>query len=467
MDVRCPQCQTLYELDDEQVRSARPVTLKCSQCHHVFRLEGKSVVVQENQRRWMIRRKKSGDIVYLASLDNLHESIMRRECLKEDEISRTGNKWVVLGSISEFAPMFSVVDSISAMGGSTISSIATEMPAAVAPPAETPSKPAPAAESLMPTMPMAPARERVRTAIQFGGSTPPPQPAQRTEDVTKKISGTGPQPPVADIADEPMPAVEASPADETSWTVDLEHEAEVSGSHPVQSREARGGGMAWIGIILVLAVAGGVAALVLPKLEAKSAGKAVPIVKPEDPRPPQAPVADPRADVDRAVAAALEAAYRQNDAVWTFWHETASAPFYVALDTAYTAADEASVGVELETQLKEARTALENGRLEQASRGFQQVLVKDPDNARAISGLGWALLELGRTQEAAKQFTKAIQANPDEGDAYIGLGTAHRQLGDLKKAHDAYDKYLGRFPRGPKASIASYQVEQLKKQLGL
>ena len=120
-----------------------------------------------------------------------------------------------------------------------------------------------------------------------------------------------------------------------------------------------------------------------------------------------------------------------------------------------------------EQQLRDARVALENGRPAVANRLYRAALAEQPNNATAHAGLGWALLEQGDTEAAITQFQSTVRAHPDHGDTYIGLGTAYRQVGQLKEAFHAYDLYLGRFPRGEKASIAAYQVRELKKQLGM
>lgn len=464
MDVRCPQCQTIYELDDDQV-GARSVTLKCSQCQHVFRLEGRNAIVQENQRRWMIRRQDEGDILYLNTFDRLHEWIMKQEVEKGDEISRTGDKWVVLGEIGEFMPMFQVVDSITKMEDelqdrNDISSIATRM-------SETPG-----------TQP-AQNRERIRTSIQYGNENSPeasqrPSP-QRAEDITKKVrpSQITPAGVLVDSDDEPttpgpvrtdgtpVPVDAATSRDD--WNIDLADEAETSGMYPSQPKRSRG-----IGLLLTIGLLGVLIAAAYSYLvEGPTDSTAEKVVTIGKTNQSQTAEVDPQDVLDDAVTRALSAAHAENDARWTMWHDTASRPFYIALDTAYAAADEASVTVELEDALIDARIALENGKLEDASRKFQLVLAKNPGNPAATTGLGWALLELGRADQALAQFKLAVDRNPEFPDAYIGLGTAHRQLGDPKKAYDAYDLYLGRFPKGEKASIASYQMKQLKKQLGL
>jgi predicted Zn finger-like uncharacterized protein len=488
MDVRCPQCETLYELDDEQV-SNRPVTLKCSQCQHLFRLEGRVAISQENQRRWMIRRQGSGDILYLNSFEVLHEWIMKQEVHTDDEISRTGNKWVELGEIGEFTPLFQVVESITQLGAdlegrSDVSSIATRMT-----PDSSSSQPAakpPIAEESSP-------RERVRTSIQYGGTDAPADGSgpMRTEDVTKKVGPRGPAPnelPPSPRADEeptkrtgssprpapqpgrtpsttPGPSVAAGPpADpsEDEFAVDLSQEIDTAVAEPPP--KSSGGLLVFLGI-LVLVAGGGYVWFFNPELIGRGASEepdVVPIVEKEE-KPP----VDPEEALDGAIARALEAAESENDAIWTMWYETASEPFYVALDTAYAEADEASIDVELDEKVAEARRMLENGRLKQATTLFQQVLAREPNNPAAITGMGWTLLELGRAKEAAQRFQQSMDLDPAYGDAYIGLGSAQRRLGNLKAAYDAYDLYLGRFPRGAKASIASYQMSQLRKQLGM
>ena len=463
MDVRCPQCQTLYELDERRV-STGPVTLKCSQCQHVFKLEGRIATVQENTRRWMIRRQKSGDILYLNSFETLHEWIMKRECRKDDEISRTGNRWATLGAIPEFGPLFSVVESISALEGSTVSSIATRLPTA----------PHRNEQPTPPSMPAATAaapRERVRTSLQY--ADPPRQ--QRAEDITKRVGSTGPalppSPRAAPAAASAAPATTDSGLEEDSWTVDLSSappELETTTAYAPRPAKKRSSARIWIAGLALLAAAAGTALAahfdVLP-FEREPAKKVVAIGQPETPKVVASP--DPVALVDEALGASLTAAHDQNEAIWTMWHDLASAPFYIALDTAYAAADTASVGVQLDQRIRDARGALENGKLNQANAAFRQILAQHPRNSSAISGLGWTLHALGRTDDAAEEFRRAIDINPEEGDAYIGLGTVLRRLGDERGAYDAYDRYLGRFPRGDKASIASYQMEQLRRQLGL
>ena len=468
MDVRCPQCQTLYELDDGQVRR-KAVTLKCSQCQHVFRLESASSVVQENQRRWMVRRKKEGDILYLNTFDVLHEWIMKQEVREEDEISRTGDTWATLGEIGEFLPMFQVVASISALESDEsdrpdVSSIATRVP-------ERTESPTPAERTQTPN------RARVRTAVQFGGESSGPRPEpMRAEEITKRARPTEVTP--HDLPPSPTPApreaastrdADASTsgaraaADAEGFGVDLSREVDV----PVTSSAGSGAGV-WVllGVLLVAGITGYIWFSERDLLSVEDGDPNVVAIGTAT-QTNGTEEMGPTAVLQSARDDALEAVQQENDAIWTMWHEEASRPFYIALDTAYAAADEASVDVELDEILKDARRALENGQLVEANRAFRTVLAKDPSSAAAVTGLGWTLLGQGHADQAVQQFRTAMRMDENYGDAYIGLGSAYRNTGEYQKAYDVYDLYLGRFPRGEKASIASYQMSQLKKQLGL
>lgn len=112
MDVSCPRCDTVYEFDAAKVRGGGGVTLKCSQCEHLFRLESPVGILDESQRRWMVRKTDSGDILYFAGFDTLHKWIMEGRIDGKDAISRTGESWKVIQTIGEFTPIFQVVASI-------------------------------------------------------------------------------------------------------------------------------------------------------------------------------------------------------------------------------------------------------------------------------------------------------------------------------------------------------------------
>lgn len=121
MDIRCPQCQTLYEFDESKLDSGS-ATLKCRKCQHMFRLGEDAQPSREDERRWMVRDPEEGEILYFSAFDTLHRWIVEEEVDQDWELSRTGDKWKRLGDVGEFRPIFQAVDNVSSIEGeSTIS----------------------------------------------------------------------------------------------------------------------------------------------------------------------------------------------------------------------------------------------------------------------------------------------------------------------------------------------------------
>lgn len=125
MDVRCPRCQSEYELDDARVTDDG-VTVKCSECQHVFRVKKKSLVmtlpVREDQalataplpptaahREWKVRQP-NGNTYLCRELTTLQKWIIEGKVTRNDEISLTGETWKRLGDIPELASFFQVVE---------------------------------------------------------------------------------------------------------------------------------------------------------------------------------------------------------------------------------------------------------------------------------------------------------------------------------------------------------------------
>lgn len=472
MDVRCPQCETLYELDSSQIKS-KVVTLKCSQCQHVFRFESRTSIIQENQRRWMVRNLESGDILYLNSFEVLHKRIMEGQVSRRDEISRTGKKWTLLGDIGEFMPVFQVVDSISSIAGE-------DSPAAKAvSPVEKELPPSPRAEDI-------PERQRVSTSIQYGGES--------AEDVTKRARPERPTTPTPSPETDPDREVSQAVKEEPSVPAATEPEASprLKSTLDDSSQWAIGGGAleepsepielpssgrsAWPVVLLVLILAAGggyyYVANFQPDLLAsileQNPDREVVSIGQND---AGVDAATEQVDVHQVVAGAYAAAFNAQQQQEAGLFESVVRSLRPAMDQALGVATEESEawaeGGAIDELLVDARRALESGRHARALSIYEEVLGQDGGNVIAITGIGWAYVEQSRSADAVSQFKRALDLNSGYGDAYIGLGTAERQRGNLKAAYDAYDLYLGRHPRGEKASIARYQLEQLRRQLEL
>lgn len=132
MDVRCNHCGTEYELDDRRV-PLEGLAVKCSGCTHVFRVfrPGAEEAGVEAARTkaavdWKIRQT-NGNVLTFRELTTLQRWIVERKVGREDEISKTGNKWKRLGDIGELAPFFALLE------GNTVP-LATSAPAPAAAP---------------------------------------------------------------------------------------------------------------------------------------------------------------------------------------------------------------------------------------------------------------------------------------------------------------------------------------------
>jgi tetratricopeptide (TPR) repeat protein len=178
----------------------------------------------------------------------------------------------------------------------------------------------------------------------------------------------------------------------------------------------------------------------------------------------QAPSETVEDAIDASAIAQRAAAAKEFQAVLAAIRPKMAQALGVATEEAELAAEAAN---DPEEKLAKAKRTLEGGKAPQALAIYKDVLDQDARNAEATTGVAWCYIEMGRFNEAASNFRRASELDPKDGDALIGLGTAERQRGNLRAAFDAYDLYLGRHPKGAKATIARYQLDALRKQLGL
>ncbi|RMG15154.1 MAG: hypothetical protein D6729_12755, partial [Deltaproteobacteria bacterium] len=130
MDVRCEECGTIYDFDESQLTEAG-VTVRCTECDHVFRVRRRAIAYTEpvrppqppgSDKPWQIRTT-AGDIYTFKDLTTLQKWIVERKVGRDDEISRSGETWKRLGNIAELATFFQVVDqaNAAAMAGTVAS----------------------------------------------------------------------------------------------------------------------------------------------------------------------------------------------------------------------------------------------------------------------------------------------------------------------------------------------------------
>jgi predicted Zn finger-like uncharacterized protein len=118
MDIVCPQCKTEYEFDERHV-TPTGVSVQCTNCGFTFKVRRREVVEidADGQGRanepdpatahpWMIRTT-GGDLLNFRELATLQQWIIDRRVSPQDQISRTGDQWKLLGEIPELATFFS------------------------------------------------------------------------------------------------------------------------------------------------------------------------------------------------------------------------------------------------------------------------------------------------------------------------------------------------------------------------
>lgn len=507
MDVSCPQCDTLYELDDDQL-DADGATLKCSQCEHLFRLEPRSGVQSESQQRWMVRQSGSGEFLYFTGFDTLHEWIMEGRVDAADAISRTGESWKRLGEIGEFAPIFQVVESIadisessSADSGGDRSADSAERPAPETAVSETSSDGASRPHQTppsrgAPTEPEARTPHPERTTDRESEETPEtvddrdvetaddgPSSGSRPQTEDESGAGTGASVPLEQQETsevqfeerrfgEQSTGGDSGEASSDDWTLgELEHER----APETELEDWESSSRRWP-VVLVVVVAAGVAVgywqwdrietmtddLVVEvgidglDREAGSEGD-------EETATEKVPFAEVETAVQRGVEAGERDATRRlrSRAVAGAVEETNR-----SVGRAGEAADEeAQREPTVPEMLAAGRRSLDRGNAEQAKTRFERVLEKAPDSAEARAGLGWAHLAAQRPDAAVEQFQRARSLDPELGDALIGLGRAQRSRGRQEAALSAYEEYMERFPDGDQLSIAEYQSRELRDSL--
>jgi choline-sulfatase len=78
------------------------------------------------------------------------------------------------------------------------------------------------------------------------------------------------------------------------------------------------------------------------------------------------------------------------------------------------------------------------GLIEQAIEGYNDILKADPNNMEANLHLGQCYKETGKYDIAIKYFKKAAYFKPDEPEAHDGLGNIYKSMGKVKEAFDEF-----------------------------
>lgn len=103
MIIRCQSCQTEFALDDAHIRP-EGTAVQCSVCSEVFTVAAPDPR-DLGRRPWQIRTR-SGQLFCANTLAQVRNWILEGRLHQNDQLSRTGQRWLRLGWVPEFAPSF-------------------------------------------------------------------------------------------------------------------------------------------------------------------------------------------------------------------------------------------------------------------------------------------------------------------------------------------------------------------------
>jgi hypothetical protein len=110
----------------------------------------------------------------------------------------------------------------------------------------------------------------------------------------------------------------------------------------------------------------------------------------------------------------------------------------------------------------EAERLYRSGEVEAARSVLEQLLAKDPRDARALVLRSSILIEERKLEAALEAATASVAADPELADAHLALGVIRQELGDAKPAADAYRRYLDLAPEGLYATSVKRQLKRLE-----
>ena len=123
-----------------------------------------------------------------------------------------------------------------------------------------------------------------------------------------------------------------------------------------------------------------------------------------------------------------------------------------------------ATGGDYSTLVRRGEDLARRGDLARARSQFEAALAARPSSPEAQAGLGEVLLRSGSLAGAVQQLSSACQSGYAE--ACFHLGDAYRALGRMGEAQRSYQRYLDRYPSGPRSAQATRYVEALSGPSG-
>lgn len=494
MDIRCPNCGTLYEFNEARLKPGG-VNLKCSHCSHVFRVEGRSRRAGKRRgQRWMVRLTSSGEVLYCNGLTALQKWIIDRKALPEDEISKTGNSWKRLGEIGELSSFFQVAENIARL--QCDERVEDMEPTALVIPPSTESLPDP--EYFDPLAPGLPAS----SFHEEEDSEPTTRIVPPGLSSSDEAWPAEPEPSQDAVESQPEPAVTVPPSVELPVNLSVEKmgpPAPLSSDFQippevVEAAKEKNSTMPMmiVGVVL-LALLGGAAYLLsqgqkdpkkapprpaaaakktetpdagalpspenaidagsnhvvaaLNKGEEKSRVEAAPAAKdtPKDQKPPAEKAKKEPAGQKIAAKPVAKPAAKKSLAKKPAKQNKAPA-------------SAAGGGKDL---LSKGAEALKRGDAHGALAAYSRLAERNPGNAAAQRGRAKAYMKLGLYSGAIKAFKKALAVNGRDAQALLGMARAQKLGGKSGDAILTYKRFLSYYPTGKQADKVRAQLEKM------
>ncbi len=512
MDVSCPRCKTDYEFDDARVPDAG-VTVKCTQCSHVFRVRKKSMPSSSAQhqkpddetlpglpkhasptREWKVRQP-TGNVFSFKELTTLQKWIVERKVSRDDEISLTGEAWKRLGNIAELASFFQVVDdarqvqelealqqmkeklSTSPSSPPALPPSAHDEPSGVKAASQSGSVPAPGERAGLQAIPP----EALAFAVRNRGEAPtlPPEELSTKRKLTETMRE--PQfispPPRAKLE---VPPPFRPPPPPISELLEIESREDLR-----QMKRSGGSGVGtWVALFLVLAGLGGAAGWYFVvfqpeqqrqkdvlEIQARATADAEAKVKDEEARRAlEKADADRKAqeEEDRKKATAL-ALVDAGPAFVDAGALAVVAPTGEPADPRDTTAKDPASKDGKKAGCKNADCFIAQGdrlrdrdRPEAALDAYGKALDLKPENVEALTGKGLCFLDMAKPLQAEPVLEQALKANSRYAPAIMGLAESYRFQGKKELAIGMYQKYLDNFPNAPEAGVAKSNIDRLR-----
>ena len=106
---------------------------------------------------------------------------------------------------------------------------------------------------------------------------------------------------------------------------------------------------------------------------------------------------------------------------------------------------------DIERRCDQAMDLKNQGRYDEATAQFQEVLESKPDYARAHLGLGLVYCFVGRFDESLEELKRAAECAPDWVDAHLNLAKTYAMLGMYVEARVEFHRVLELNPGHPEA----------------